>query len=85
MVAARNPMSLFDLGGFRYEDIIESIDWNRVLIEANGLHLRRGLDNPTHSTHSNSTTCGICLRDVLLRTNPAASHPSPSTEDREET
>lgn len=79
MVAARNPMSLFDMSsGIRYEDIVESIDWNRILIEANGLHLRRGLDNPTHYVQSGSTTCGVCLRDVLLRTDDTLPQPQQS-------
>jgi hypothetical protein len=56
MVAARSPRMLV---GWRYDHVIRSIDWNRVLIEARGEHLR----------HQNGAAdvCGECIKTVLLR------------------
>lgn len=45
-----------------YDEIILSIDWQRVLLEARGLHLRR--------QHSPFDVCGPCVQDVLLRMDP---------------
>jgi hypothetical protein len=47
--------------GFQYDEIIEAIDWNRVLIQAYGQHAR------VHSNEPNPI-CGACIRSVLLRT-----------------
>lgn len=57
MIAARSPRLI---AGFRYEEIIESIDWNRVLIQAVGHHLK---------VHPGSmdALCGSCIQSVLLR------------------
>lgn len=57
MVAARTARGL---AGFRYEDIINAIDWNRVLIQAMAQHARE--------TDGTAEICGACVRSVLLRT-----------------
>lgn len=57
MVAARTPRQL---AGFNYERLINSVDWNRVLIQAQGRHLSEHNGN-------GETTCGWCIQSVLLR------------------
>ena len=59
MVAARTPRMLLGLG--RYERVIESIDWNRILIQARGEHAK------THPNLTIDNVCGECIRSVLLR------------------
>lgn len=64
MVAAREGRDFIGRLGeptFQYEVIINLIDWNRVLIQAYGLHAKN------HGTEPNPI-CGSCIRDVLLRT-----------------
>jgi hypothetical protein len=41
-----------------YRTLIDSIDWNRVLLEAQSRHLT--LD------HSGDYTCGVCIAAALL-------------------
>lgn len=57
MVAAKTPRMI---AGFRYEDLIHSIDWARVLLQAQGRHLRE-------HAGSGENTCGYCIQSVLLR------------------
>lgn len=60
MVAARSPRML--LGFTRWEEVVRSVDWNRVMVEARGMHLR--------SLHSPDTdACGECISSVLLNRN----------------
>lgn len=65
MVAAREGRSIFNLGqDVRYEDVIVSIDWNRILIQARAEH------NRVHSPFPNvdiMSVCGECIQTVLLR------------------
>lgn len=56
MIAARTPRAMI---GFRYEEVIKAIDWNRVLLQARGLHSKEHADN--------MDTCGHCIQSVLLR------------------
>lgn len=67
MVAAREGRDIFGRYNARhvsleiqYEDVIEAIDWNRVLIQAYGEHSR------AHGTEPNPI-CGQCIKSVLLR------------------
>lgn len=59
MVAARTPRMI---AGFQYEDLICSIDWSRVLLQAQGRHL-------SEHRGDGENTCGWCIRSVLLRSN----------------
>lgn len=58
MVAAREPRALLGLG--KYEQVIESIDWNRVVLQAEGLHEKLG-------HRFRDSVCGECIKAVLLR------------------
>lgn len=63
MVAARSGIDLFNSRGLpeiKYDDIINAIDWRRVLIQAYGEHAR------VHGTEPHSI-CGNCIKAVLLR------------------
>lgn len=64
MIAARSGRDI--LGAYDYQRTIMALDWNRILIEARGLHLAHS----NSSTHGNGEdvcgTCGTCLRNVLL-------------------
>lgn len=57
MIAARSPRLI---AGYRYEEIIQAIDWNRVLLQAKGEHL-------ANSHTGEDDVCGTCIRSVLLR------------------
>lgn len=57
MVAARTPRQL---AGFNFDQLIRSIDWHRVLLQAQGLHLVEH-----HGNGDNA--CGWCVQSVLLR------------------
>jgi hypothetical protein len=60
MIAARTGRQIL---GFDYDRFVMSMDWNRVLIEAQGMHLREHMgDSPLVPM----PTCGTCLRNVLL-------------------
>lgn len=63
MIVARSPRILFDRHEpeLKYEDVIEAVDWNRVLIEAYGQHARIHEDEP-------NPICGQCIKTVLLKT-----------------
>lgn len=62
MVASRTPRQLLgELSSFPYERFIESIDWNRVLIQSMG-------DHRIYHKYSQDQTCGLCIQAVLLRT-----------------
>lgn len=56
MVAARSGRMI----SVNYDDIISSIDWNRVLIQAEGLHRYLHPGNMKE-------LCGSCIQSVLLR------------------
>lgn len=58
MVAGRSARALYR---WDYDDIINRIDWNRVLIEAAGLHAK---NDPTDL----NAVCGACIRFILLNT-----------------
>lgn len=58
MVAAREPRSM----SVNYDDIIRAIDWNRVLLQAVGLHRKMHIEKKHHGN-----TCGECIKSVLLR------------------
>lgn len=74
MVAARVGRGFFNLGEeTRYEDVINSIDWNRVLIQARAEHRR--VHTPFTYTDT-MTVCGECIQSVLLRKE------EPLSEDR---
>lgn len=46
----------------KFDDIIEAIDWNRVLIQSYGLHAQ------IHAKHTeHDATCGECIKTILLR------------------
>lgn len=47
------------LGYRRWSDIVQGMDWNRILLEAQGLHMI--------AKHANGDVCGNCLMSVLLR------------------
>lgn len=98
MVAPRRGMSLFtSWGGFEsfddgpsWEQVIEAVDWSRVVIEAEGLHERRVEEDALHvrvvtADRTAPQTCGTCLQDVLLDRNWAAEgkrdQTYPSAED----
>lgn len=51
-----------------YEEVIESVDWNRVLIEATSVHLRTQRDDPLHICRDfcADEICPDCLRRALL-------------------
>lgn len=50
-----------------YAALIESIDWNRVLIEATSTHLRAQRDDPLHAEDAyDDALCPDCLRLALL-------------------
>ena len=56
----------------RWDVVVEAVDWNRVLIEAEGLHQRKLRQDMTHSrivSGCPTETCGPCLKDVLLDRN----------------
>lgn len=59
MVASREPRATLGLGV--YERLIESIDWNRVVLQAEGLHDQLG-------HRFRDIVCGECIKSVLLRT-----------------
>lgn len=59
----------------RWDVVVECVDWNRVLIEAEGLHQRKLREDRTHSrivSGCPTETCGPCLKDVLLDRNWSA-------------
>ena len=60
MVVARKPRAMLGLG--RFDLLVEVIDWNRVLIQAEGRHMlvhnRDGVGN--------RLVCGDCIKYVLL-------------------
>ena len=78
-IAPRRGMDLFHsqdvalrLGAPTWEGVVESVDWNRVLIEAEGLHQRTLRDDRTHSRIISGVpteTCGPCIKAVLLNRN----------------
>jgi hypothetical protein len=59
MIAARTAR---DIAPIDYEDIIRAVDWNRVLVEARGLHFTM-----MHAGYDGTNTCGTCIQTVLLR------------------
>lgn len=61
MVAARTG---WEIAGFQYKDIIDGIDWNRVVLQARAEHQRAHGASPPFND-----ICGSCIRSVLLRTN----------------
>lgn len=79
MVAAREPSSLFatrNLPEFRqastptWPQVVKSVDWCRVLLEADGLHARFVRVDPLHAgSTERQGACGACLREVLLDRN----------------
>jgi hypothetical protein len=60
-IAARDPRGMFGLPDIRYEDVINIIDWNRVLIQAQGLHAK------AHQHSDFRAVCGKCIKTILLR------------------
>ena len=46
-------------GGLSWSSAVMALDWNRVLLEARGLHM------VDHGGDSESV-CGLCVRNVLL-------------------
>lgn len=57
--APRQAVDIF--GGNQWRRAVESLDWNRIYIEAQGCHLR-------HTGELTGTTCGTCIKEVLLDT-----------------
>lgn len=55
MVAPRRGLEL--LGRKTYREVMMALDWNRILIEAMGEHLRH---------NGEGDVCGSCIRLVLL-------------------
>ncbi len=50
-----------------YAMIVESIDWNRIIISAMGFHLDRcGRDEVHRGTADLDAICGECIHDALL-------------------
>jgi hypothetical protein len=66
MVASRDARDL--LGTRVYNDIIKAIDWNRVLLEAQGRHLLHFTPEQSEAIKADDLhpLCGECIRDVLL-------------------
>lgn len=60
MVAARRPREMV---GLRFDRLIEVIDWNRVLIQAQGRHL---LVHLASDDVGDLRVCGECIKYVLL-------------------
>ena len=58
-IAPRQAVDIF--GGNQWRRAVESLDWNRIYIEAQGRHLR-------HTGDPIGTTCGTCIKEVLLDT-----------------
>lgn len=59
MVVSRSPR--MQVGHFNYERLIESVDWNRVVIQAMAEHAKNHYDR-------GYPVCGECIKSVLLRT-----------------
>lgn len=51
-----------------YTLIVNKIDWQRILIEAAGRHLRASEEDENHRHALFDDVCGDCLRDALLAT-----------------
>lgn len=54
-----------------WAQVVASVDWSRVLIEAEGLHARVIRVVPNHKTVVSEEfhVCGACLKEVLLDKN----------------
>lgn len=77
LFASRPGRSVFDVLP-RWDVVVDAVDWNRVLIEAEGLHQRTLRSDPSHSRVVGgcpTETCGPCLKDVLLDRNWTAGEP----------
>jgi hypothetical protein len=53
----RDPFYILD---YKIDDYVMSLDWNRILLQAQGQHLR------VHEG-TGENTCGTCLRSIMLR------------------
>lgn len=65
---SRESRSIFDKPTFTYEDVINAIDWNRVLIQARIEHLRHIQNKDEHPTGIENIVCGECIKTILLKT-----------------
>ncbi len=72
----RNPIELTDEIYFdakqraeqMYLDLVMMIDWNRVILQAYGIHLEKIEKEPKHTgAWPTDEICGECIRDSLLR------------------
>lgn len=75
MVAARPGRTIFENERDRQRNwamAVRLLDWNRVLLEAMGLHMSRRQGGKhgqrLFSTDAETAVCGDCIRDVLLAT-----------------
>lgn len=60
-VKSFNSRGAREIAPFKYKQIINAIDWNRVLLQSRGEHAR------IHPRSSDSI-CPACIKTVLLRT-----------------